>query len=193
MARGPEAILEEWLVVEAQRGRTAALQALAVRWHPRLVGHAYRRTGHPDAAAEVAQEAWIAIIRGLTGLEDPAAFRVWAFRIVDRKSFDWIRRRRRGRALANRLVADASLHDPDCDPGPEARPREGDGRDERIEQLRLALRRLPDDSRIVLTMLYVDGLSVIEIAGALRLPEGTVKSRLFHARKQLRDSFEAQS
>ena len=70
MSRGPQEILEEWLVIEAQSGRSDALQALAHRWYPRLVGHAYRRTKQPEAAAEVVQEAWIAIIRGLRGLED---------------------------------------------------------------------------------------------------------------------------
>jgi RNA polymerase sigma factor (sigma-70 family) len=193
VSRGPQEILEEWLVIEAQSGRSDALQALAHRWYPRLVGHAYRRTKQPEAAAEVVQEAWIAIIRGLRGLEDPARFRVWAYRIVDRKSFDWIRQRRRGRELVSRLADDPSLHGPECDPGVEARRRESESREEPIEHLRSALRRLPDDSRILLSMFYVDGLSVIEIAEALALPEGTVKSRLFHARKRLRESFEDRS
>jgi RNA polymerase sigma factor (sigma-70 family) len=193
VSRGPDEILEEWLVIEAQSGRPAALQALAHRWHPRLVGHAYRRTGQPEAAAEVVQEAWIAIIRGLRGLEDPAYFRVWAYRIVDRKAVDWIRQRRRGREMVNRLADDPSLHGPGCDPGVDARRHESESREEPIEQLRSALRRLPDESRILLTMFYVDDLSVIEIAEALALPEGTVKSRLFYARKRLRESFEDRS
>ncbi|QEH31996.1 ECF RNA polymerase sigma factor SigE [Aquisphaera giovannonii] len=191
MSRGPEEILEEWLVIEARSGRPAALQALARRWHPRLVAHAYRRTGQPEAAAEVVQEAWIAIIRGLRGLEDPARFRVWAHRIVDRKAFDWIRQRRRGRELVSRLADDPSLHGPGCDPGAEARRRESEGREESIDRLRSALRRLPDDSRILLALFYVDGLSVVEIAEALSLREGTVKSRLFHARNRLRETLEA--
>lgn len=193
VSRGPEEILDEWLVIEARRGCHAALQALAHRWHPRLVGHAYRRTGQPEAAAEVVQEAWVAIIRGLRRLEDPAYFRLWAYRIVDRKAFDWIRQRRRGRELMNRLADDPSLHGPGCDPGVEARRRKSESREESIEHLKSALQRLPDDTRVLLSMFYVDGLSVIEIAEALTLPEGTVKSRLFHARKRLRESFEDRS
>lgn len=59
-----------------------------------------------------------------------------------------------------------------------------------ISRLREALRELPRDRRAILSMLYLDGLSTRQIAQSLSLPVGTVKSRLYHARSQLRNLLE---
>lgn len=187
MYRGPEQIEEEGLVLDAQRGDSWAMQALAVRWHRRLIAQAYRRTGQPDGAAEAVQDAWVAIVRGLRSLDDPARFRSWAYRIVDRKAVDWVRKRRKDRERSAGLSPDGSVFGPESDSGPQDQQKDK----EPVDRLRQAFRRLPDETRSILSMFYVNGLSVHEIAEALTLPEGTVKSRLFHARRKLRALYEA--
>lgn len=189
MTRSTGEVLDDWLVLAAQGGEADAFEALAERWHRRLVAHAYRRLGHAEGAAEAAQEAWLAIVRGLSSLDDPARFPPWAYRIVDRKAVDWLRRRRRQRAMDDRIGRDPGLRPLSIDPGPDGLPGEPEGLDP-VDRLRLALRQLPGEQRALLSLYYAEGRSVRQIAEAIGIPEGTVKSRLFHARQHLKSRLE---
>ncbi len=177
MPRTLDTIYDEWLVLRCQDGNTAALEELVRRWQPRLYRHAQRLTGDREGAADAIQDAWLAIVRGVHRLRDPAHFRPWAYRIVGNKCADWIRRRHHRHHLANGQLLEAPPDD-----------REH-GHDD-IARLRAALRRLPSDRRALLAMHYLDRVSVAEIAAALQIPAGTVKSRLHHARNELRNVLE---
>ena len=166
---------DQWLVLRAQGGDQDALRRLVDRWKDRLHRHALRLTGRADVAGDVSQEAWLAIVRNLGGLHDPAAFRGWAYQIVGRRCADWIRRQQRQRATSRPLASDPAA-DAATDPEP------GD----EIGALRKALRELDAADRSILAMHHLDGLPLREIATALDLPIGTVKSRLFHARQRLK-------
>ncbi len=120
------------------------------------------------------------IIAGLGRLGDPARFRPWAYRIVTNKSADWIRRTQRNRRVG-RL---------DDVPPPADVSAQGDQQAELAGQARSLLAGLAGGQRIVLTLHYLDGLSVAEIAEALTIPVGTVKSRLHHGRAELRRRLE---
>lgn len=170
----PNEAYDQWLVLCAQSGDEEALRRLVDRWNPHLQRHASRLTGNPDGAADVAQEAWLAIVRGLKRLDDPACFRRWAYQIVTRKCADWVRGRQRRRATTETLVADPEHPEPTGDPH------------EPVARLRAALAELASDDRTILAMHYLDGMPLTEIAESLLLPVGTVKSRLFHARKRLK-------
>ena len=102
-------------------------------------------------------------------------FRAWAYRIVANKCADWLRRRQRERL-------DASAHHPAEPSAP--------GSDRSQDELQTALRDLPADRREILVLRYLDELSTAEIAEVLGIPEGTVKSRLHHARNHLREVLE---
>lgn len=180
--RRREDILDELLVLRLQGGDAASLDSLAMRWHPKLVRHAVYLTGDSDAGSDVAQEAWVAIVRGLRRLKDPARFRAWAYRIVTRKSSDWLRSRVRRRRLNDRAGRE---------PQPTAIEPEDSGGD--VDRMRRLLSELPPDRRALLSMYYTEGMTVGEISEALSIPRGTVKSRLFHARNRLRVSLEEQS
>ena len=157
-----------------------ALELLARRWHPRLLRDATYLTGDAEAARDVAQEAWIGIARGVRRLQDPARFRSWAHRIVVHKSRDWIRRERAGRRAVRRAADLAE------------QPAAEQPRDD-IARLRAALAELPADQRTVLSWFYLEEMSVREIAAALSIPAGTVKSRLYHARNALRSCLKEDS
>jgi RNA polymerase sigma-70 factor (ECF subfamily) len=176
-----DTVLDELLVLRAQEGDGRALALLARRWNQRLWVHAYRLTGDRDGGSDAAQEAWLAIVRGLPYLDDVGRFRAWAYRIVGNKSRDWIRRRRRQRTGTERLAREPRLATIE----PEAPLVDGEQARESAS-LRSELRRLGADHRVVLSLYYLEGLKVREIADALDLPHGTVKSRLFYAREQLR-------
>jgi RNA polymerase sigma-70 factor (ECF subfamily) len=177
--RSREDILDELLVLRTQSGDVASLEVLARRWHPKLLRHAVRLTGEREGGADVAQEAWLAIVRSLRRLHDPGRFRAWAYRICTRKSSDWIRSRQRRRKLG-----DGTAFEPDqAAAEPSTVPDE-------VRRLREVMAKLPADRRALLAMYYTEGMTVSEIAEALSIPRGTVKSRLFHTRNQLRESLE---
>ena len=171
-------VLDELLVLGCQRGQRDAFELLAKRWHPKMVRLASRMTGSVDAAADLAQDSWLAIARGIRRLEDPTRFRSWAYRIVTNKCRDWIRRQQRHRARSSELPAETV--DPATLRGP----------DQRVMRLRTALNQLTAERQAILSMYYLEGFSVPEIGRALDVPAGTVKSRLFRARQELRKELE---
>ena len=165
-------LVDELLVMRCQDGDADAMRELVSRWQRPLWRYAYRLTGREEAAWDAIQDAWLAVIRGLRRLDDPRRFRQWVYRIVTNKAADWIRKRRRHRKFGEHL---------DADP-----PAAAAADDAAAEDVRAALRLLPRRQRVVLSLRYLEGFNVGEIASVLRVPAGTVKSRLHGARKELK-------
>lgn len=172
--RSREQVVDEMLVLAAQAGNAAAFERLAVRWNPRLYRHAYRMTRDAEGAREVVQDAWVSIARGLRRVRDPARFGPWALRITGRRCADWVGRRQRARGRTSTLEDAGAIAEPAND------------RADDLARIRDALRRLDPERRALMAMFYVEGMTVHEIADALGIPPGTVKSRLYHARERLR-------
>jgi len=163
------AIFDEWLVLLAQGGDREALDRLARRWRPRHYAHARRLLSDADRAADAVQDAWIGVVRGLGRLQDPAGFPAWSYAIVTRRCHD--RQRKDARAPAPHAA--------------EPRANASPGAEDAVD-LRAALASLSPDQRAAIALYYRDGFTGAEIAEALCIPVGTVKSRLFHARRALR-------
>jgi len=182
MTRTPEDIQDELLVLQCQDGDAEALKTLIGRWQPRLGALAWRLTGQREAARDVVQDAWLAIVRGFKCLDDPAAFRTWAYRIVSHKCADWTRRRVVRRRVTAELHAESrAASDDSC--------RAAETADDNA-RVRAVLDSLPEEFRAMLVLYYLEEMNVADIARVLDVPEGTVKSRLFHARKKLKESLE---
>lgn len=175
---------DELLVLCCQDGDADAIHLLVKRWQPRLWRHARMLTGADDAAWDVVQESWLAIVNGLHKLLDASQFRVWAYRIVTHKSTDWIRKQVRDRRAVTDFVADGGAEQ--LTEQNAASPAEPTERSERRQALQQALSRLGTEHRAVLTLYYLEEMNIAEIAAALAIPAGTVKSRLFHARNELK-------
>lgn len=174
-----ERVLEEFLVLRAREGGPAArgaFEELVRRWHERLWRHAFRLTGREDVAGDVMQESWLAVVRGLDRLEDPGAFRRWAYTIVTRATVNHLRRLPREQPRA-----------PEHLDGPVEHDEAGDERTEAVRLLRRALRRLEPDERTLISLRYLEGFDLESLAGILDVPEGTVKSRLHRVRQRLKD------
>ena len=179
MRRTHEDIQDELLVLQCQEGDSEALKTLIARWQPRFARLAWRLTSEREAARDVVQDVWLAIVRGLARLDDPARFRPWAYRIVKNKCADWVRRRATRRSAMEQLREHATRTVTDDE------PNSGD-----ISRLRDAMARLPDEQRMILSLHYSEEMSIVEIAAVLNVPVGTVKSRLFHARNRLKEALE---
>lgn len=167
------------LVVRGQQGDDQAVAELVEAMQDRLWRHAFRTTNDEGAAADVLQEAWLAIVRQLPQIEVPRAFRAWAFQIVSHKARDWVRREsKRRQLLQNHWESQGSaVASPTVDPP-------------RVANLREAVRRLPAADRTILGLRYEEEFGVAEIAAIAGLPEGTVKSRLHQIRNQLKRMME---
>ena len=178
MSQTPERALDEYLVLLSQAGSADAMDGLARRWTPRLLRYAARVLGgsteSAEAARDVVQETWVAAIRGLRGLRDPARFPAWIYGIATRKCVDAIRTNIRRRRLdAHSAAGDASAWEATVN----------------VEQqidLGTGIRQLPSKQRAAVHLFYGEDLTVEEIASALGIPAGTVKSRLHQARETLR-------
>jgi len=186
MSRAADEVVDQLLILRWQGGDDAALANIAERWQARLLRQALRLLGEREAAADAVQESWLAIVNGLQGLDDPARFAPWAYRIVRNKCADRLRRVTRARARQTDLADDLPG---DGEASAEARA-EADDRAAAVGRLRAAIRSLPGEPRTLLSLFYFEDMSVAAIAEALALPPGTVKSRLFHLRARLRQLLE---
>jgi RNA polymerase sigma-70 factor (ECF subfamily) len=176
-ARDEERIYDEFLTASAQAGDRAAFNELARRWEKKLVRHAWRLTGDAEAARDVAQDAWGSIAAGLKRLDDCAAFPAFAFRVVTRRAADHVRARQRRRKLEAAIAAEPVA------------PPELNEASASARALQSALAGLPADQRAAIALFYLEDLSVAEIAAALDVPAGTVKTRLMAAREKLKSAF----
>jgi RNA polymerase sigma-70 factor (ECF subfamily) len=173
----PDRVLDQYLVTLSQAGSRDAFARLTRRWTPRLLRFATRTVGQSELARDIVQETWIGAIRGLIALTDPSSFPAWIYGIAHRKCIDAIRVRQRWRKLADQVQRE--VHAAESFDSATSAPSES-------LDLATAIARLNDEQRDVVTLFYGEDLSVIEIAGILSVPAGTVKSRLFHARETLK-------
>jgi RNA polymerase sigma-70 factor (ECF subfamily) len=146
---------------------------------------AYRTLGDLDAAHDAAQEAFVAAWRAIPRFRGDAAFSTWFFRILHNLCLDHAKRRERSRELPLDKRGDDDPAVPEV-PDPGRGPAEETERAELHAQVHAALARLPAHFRLILTMFDIEGMSYGEIGAILRVPTGTVKSRLNRARHALR-------
>jgi RNA polymerase sigma factor (sigma-70 family) len=163
---------DELLVVRAQLGERAALAELVRCWSGPVRTYV-RQMLDAGRADDVAQEVWLAVLRGLPRLRDTTRFKPWLFTIVRRTVTDHLRAEY-ARAAAVPWPEKEVTDDP------------GDAIAERAE-LVAALGALPVLEREILVLFYLEDLSVQDCAQICRIPAGTVKSRLNRARRLLGD------
>lgn len=166
-------------VLKLKRGDRAGLSDLyAIYAHP-AVGIAYSITGSKASAEDAVQEAFLQVLRNIAGLRDPALFRSWFYRIVVNAA------KRLSRNAYRSLPLDLEEYDKP-DPGAIA-PEEAVLGAEEVRLLWVAIAQLDEAHRVPVVLRYFNKLSEQEIAEALGIPTGTVKSRLHAARKVLHD------
>lgn len=170
---------DELLVLRCQLGERAAFDELTERWHPPLWKYVRRVAGGDDAAKDVAQDVWLRVLRGMGRLRDGSRLRPWLFGIARRALMDRLRQQYAG------------VPDPDIDVAELAADQPADSLEDEIAAMESELERLPITEREVLTLFYLRELSLAEVAEVLAVPVGTVKSRLFRARRLLRHALDS--
>jgi RNA polymerase sigma-70 factor (ECF subfamily) len=156
-----------------QLGDEGAFRELYRRHTPRLLGFVSRLLAGADAEDEdVVQETWIRACQGLGRFQWRSTFSTWLLGIGLNVVRDTLRQNARSRTVSAKRLPDP--------PGPRST------HETRID-LERAIRMLPDEYRMVLVLHDVEGMPHHEIAERLEIPAGTTKSRLFRARKMIRE------
>lgn len=181
MQRDSERIYDEFLVTASAAGDRQAWDRLVGRWQPRLLRHAWRVLGDAELGRDVVQEAWLEILRGLVRLDDPAAFRAWAFRIVSRRCY---------RVMAGRAREPFDPEEAGIGAEPVVPEHATAAFASDLDKVMAAVAVLPPAQRAALALYHLEGMGVAEIAVSLDVPPGTVKTRLMHARRKVREQLE---
>lgn len=182
-----EGVEDDALVRLAQRGDRHAFNRLVGRYQSLMYNIAYRVLGNGDQAADATQNAFVSAYKHL-GQYTGGNFRAWMARIVKNQCYDLLRYEKRRPAAS----LEALLLTPD-DPPPAVeqhtpeRPDEALLHREMAAWLEEAILHLPQEQRITLVMADVHEYSYEEIAEATEVELGTVKSRLFRARRKVRE------
>ncbi len=168
--------LQESMVIGlAIGGDRHAFETLMQVYERRLFFFVRRLTGNETTAFDLLQEVWLDVFRKLSRLRSPAAFRVWLYQIAHDKAVSQVRRTRRQEELLASLptseeVLDASEFE----------------RSEIAAQVRACIDQLEFDHRTVITLRFLEQMDLDELSALLRVPVGTVKSRLHYAKQALR-------
>jgi RNA polymerase sigma-70 factor (ECF subfamily) len=164
------------LVERFSAGDRRAFESLVIRYQKPIYNAAYRVTGNPEDARDVAQTVFLKVAERLHEFDRQLKFFSWIYRIAVNESIDLLRRTRREEPLEE----DAEFAAPESG-SPESRYEAG----QLSDRVRRALMTMKTDHRIVLTLRHFSELSYVEISTILAIDEKTVKSRLFEARQRL--------
>lgn len=197
--RPPESAMqsdEPEIIEAAAKGDHEAFGMIVSRYMPRALGFARAMTGNAEDARDMAQEAFVKAYRSLGTFRGQSGFRTWFFSVLANVCTDHLRKR----ALMNRIIffrsgrkQDDGADDPPvaADTHWESMPDRGAERRELGAALGRALLRLPGRQRAVFLMKHHEEMKLREIAAALGISEGAVKSHLVRAvaalRKEMRD------
>ena len=187
------------LIERVRSGDVDAYEQLVRRYQPRVFAHVQRMLGSQptlgsmEEAADLTQEVFVKVYQTLPRYRAQASFQTWLYRVTANLCVDRYRRRQRTPLVARSLDAPVETESGEiemevADWGMEPAQRMQSA--ELRREVHRALESLSDKLRAVIVMHDLEGLSYEEVAEALRIPLGTVKSRLFHARAALKTQLE---
>ena len=189
----PEAAAEEaaaerqaQFVIDLQAGDERAFEVLVAEYERPIVRFLYRYLGNLEEAREVCQDVFVKIFRGIPSFQNHCSLKTWIYRITLNTVLNEKRRwyqRLKDRFLGLEGVARTT---PDSVPDPELSLTMSD----RTRAIAIALKKLRPDHRAILVLRDLEGFSYQEIAGALGLALGTVKSRLARARQEMKNAIQ---
>ena len=171
----PSRTQDEWIALRCQAGDNTGFEDLVALMERPLLYYATKLTGNEQTAHEVLQDVWVRVFRGIRGLKNPAALRPWLYRITHGLTVDRIRqhvsRERAEEAHVNELqeAGDISFTRDD------------------VAAIHEALNDLEPKHREVLVLYFLEDFSLAEIAAVVGRSEGTVKSRIYYAKRRMKE------
>jgi RNA polymerase sigma factor (sigma-70 family) len=180
MTTPKETVCQQLLLVRCQRGDREAMEELVAVWEKRLFYYVRRIVDQEADAWDVMQKTWVKVFRRVKTLKDPQSFPCWLYTLTRNTALSHIRQRPGARLASDTLDQCEDL------------PAENDSATffEDVEAVHDALDRISSDHREVLTLSFLEDLSVEEIGRVIGVPQGTVKSRIHYAKRALRNVME---
>jgi len=184
----PTTINDQELVARTQGGDPTAFDALVVRYSPRLYGLIYHMTSNHEDTNDLLQDVFAKAYRSICNFRGKSSFYTWMHSIAVNMTINFLKKRNRRQH--------PSLNDPDSnienDPDFIAATSNSDptkevSAHELQKKLNAAMQKLSHEHRAVVTMFDIQGIPHAEIAGIQGISEGTVRSRLFYAHRQLQN------
>lgn len=177
-------LFENEIIRSVLRGNVNDFEKLVTAYEKNVYNIALRMVGDPEDAADMTQETFIKAYRSLSSFRGDSKFSSWLYRIASNVCLDFLRSRSRHPQVSLSTVDEddrATFELPDMRQNPEEQLMKKLG----MEAVRRGLEQLPEQQRQILVLRELGGLSYAELAQTLGLEEGTVKSRIFRARKRL--------
>jgi len=166
---------DEWLTLRCQAGEAEAFEDLVSVMERPLIYYATKLLRNDEAALDVVQNVWVRVFGNIRRLKDPGSLRPWLYRVTHGIAVDHIRVE-----VSRERVGDvhAELSQDNVEPG--FSQDDADAIHEGLDQLELKHRE-------VLVLHFLEDFSVAEVAQVIGCPEGTIKSRIHHAKKAIRE------
>jgi len=183
---------ETGLIQDAQQGDLDAFNRLVLAYQDRVYNQAFRVLGDSQSADDAAQDAFISAYKHLRSFRG-GSFRAWLLRIVTNACYDELRRRKRRPTTPLEPVDDEGdeIESPQWIADPGELPEDNIVRSELGHAIQECLDQLPEDFRMVVVLVDVQGLDYLEASEVIGKPLGTIKSRLARARNRMRGCLQA--
>lgn len=177
-------VSEKKIIEKVLGGDANAFEELVLKYEKTVYNLALRMVGDRDDAFDMTQEAFIKAYGSLSSFRGDSKFSVWIYRITTNVCLDFLRSKSRKQQVS--LTVSDDDEDAQLDiPDPKADPEQQLIKKISMQSVEEGLKTLPDKQRQILVMRELGGMSYAEIGKALSIEEGTVKSRIFRARKRL--------
>ena len=160
-------IFDSLLVMDIIKGKKHAFELLVKRWNKKLMLYAFRICQNKENSKDIAQEAWFDIVKGIHKLKNKEKVGSWMLSIVHNKSIDLINQQKKRKKIEFNVE------------------QESDNGDQEVD-IRSAIKNLSVDHKSILSLFYLEGLTIREISSIMNIAPGTIKSRLFYARESLK-------
>ena len=179
---------DDELVARSQAGDASAFDELIVKYSPRLYGLVYNMTSNHEDTNDMLQDIWAKAYRSIVTFRGKSAFYTWIHTIGVNLTINFLKKRGRRYHLSLDDIDSNIQHDKEfIELTATSSPvREADLNDLQL-RLNEAMQKLSHDHRAVVTMFDIQGMAHAEIAKILGISEGTVRSRLFYAHRQLQN------
>jgi len=177
---------DEELVARSQQGDAAAFDALIVKYSPRLYALVYNMTSNHDDTNDLLQDIWAKSYRCIGGFRGKSQFYTWVHSIAANTTLNFLKKRGRRWTMSLDDVDNGIANDKEfVELQTTSTPVRETDLGELQKRLNEAMMKLTPEHRAVVTMFDIQGMPHADIAKILGISEGTVRSRLFYAHKQL--------
>ena len=166
------------LVLDAQNGNRKAMDTLVRQLEKPVYNAAYRMLGNPDEAADVTQTTFLKVFQNIDRFDTNRRLFSWTYRIAINEAIDQLKRLKRVEPLE------------ESTPSKDPTPQDNAAASQLSDEVQATLMELQEDHRAVIVLRYFGECSYQDIGEILRLPEKTVKSRLFSARQQMKNKLQ---